>query len=146
MLTVWIPGTPKGQPRPRAFARGGKARVFDPGTAEGWKSAIAYAVRDSLAVESHDLPFSGPVHVTLKCWFPRPKSHYTKKGLRREAPTYHTAKPDSDNVLKAALDALTQIGVWTDDSQVCSLEVVKFYADETDHRLKVGAWLEVGRP
>ena len=40
------PGIPKGQPRPRAFSRNGHARVFDPGTAEGWKSAVAVAAQD----------------------------------------------------------------------------------------------------
>ena len=138
MIAVWIPGIPKGQPRPRAFARGGKARVFDPGTAEGWKSAIALAVLDAKLA---GLPLEGPLHVSLKCFFPRPKSHSTKRGLRPEAPVFHTSKPDADNVLKAALDALTHIGLWHDDSQVCSVRVLKSY-DAT----VPGTWLEVRRP
>lgn len=138
MISCWIPGTPKGQPRPRAFARGGKARVFDPGTAEAWKSAIATAVRDA---QPEGIPLDGPLHVSLKCYFPRPKSHYLKSGVRSTAPTYHTSKPDADNVLKAALDALTQIGLWHDDSQVCSVRVLKSY-DAT----VPGTWLEVRRP
>lgn len=44
-ITFFIHGDPKPQPRPRAFARrmGAKfvARVYDAGTAEGWKSQIA---------------------------------------------------------------------------------------------------------
>ena len=145
MIAVWIPGIPKGQPRPRAFARGGKARVFDPGTAEGWKSAIAIAVRDAIAQDPVPTPIDGPVHVELRCYFPRPKTHYTKRGLRPEAPTFHTSKPDSDNVLKAALDALTQMGLWRDDSQVCSVAVRKTYT-EIDGIAHAGTWLEVGRP
>lgn len=138
MFEVWIPGVPKGQPRPRAFSRAGKAHVFSPSTAEGWKSAIALAVLDA---KPAGLPLEGPLHVSLKCYFPRPKSHYLKSGVRPGAPTYHVGRPDADNVLKAALDALTQIGLWHDDSQVCSVRVLKSY-DAT----VPGTWLEVRRP
>ena len=53
-ITVRVYGEPKGQPRPRAFAKpigGGKfsARVYDAGTAEGWKSQIAQAFRQHCA-------------------------------------------------------------------------------------------------
>jgi hypothetical protein len=40
-ISIFVHGEPKGQPRPRAFARGGMVRMYDPATAEGWKSAIA---------------------------------------------------------------------------------------------------------
>jgi len=51
-ITFFVPGEPKGQPRPRAFARkmGDKfvARVFDAATAEGWKGAIAAVAQPSV--------------------------------------------------------------------------------------------------
>jgi Holliday junction resolvase RusA-like endonuclease len=40
----------------------------------------------------------------------------------------HTTKPDSDNCKKVFMDALTQIGMWGDDCQVCSWFGEKFYA------------------
>jgi Holliday junction resolvase RusA-like endonuclease len=40
----------------------------------------------------------------------------------------HTAKPDSDNALKAVMDCMTQLGMWRDDALVCSTIVEKFYA------------------
>jgi hypothetical protein len=52
VISFRVDGLPKGQPRPRAFARkmGDRfvARVFDAGTAEAWKSEIALAARPSL--------------------------------------------------------------------------------------------------
>ena len=118
-------GLPKGQPRARAFAIKGKVRMYDPGTAEGWKSAVAEAARpyiNAFAV--------GPVRLTIVFEFPRPKSHKRKNGdLRPDRPIFHTAKPDCDNAAKALMDALTQIGVWTDDAQVAELCVTKKYAD-----------------
>lgn len=129
-LSFFARGEPKGQPRPRAFAFRGKARVFDPGTAEAWKQAVVVALRDEYgAVETITVPVQ--VHISL--YFPRPKSHYrTGKNahLRRDdAPEYHTAKPDADNAAKAILDALTIAELWKDDAQVCRLTVIKLYAN-----------------
>jgi len=44
-IHFFVSGDPKAQPRIRAFAINGHARVYDPGTAEGWKSLIAVAAR-----------------------------------------------------------------------------------------------------
>ena len=129
-MTLWdlfVLGDPKGQPRPRAFARHGKARVYDPGTAEHWKSQIALAFPQTI------LMYSGPVAVTLHFGFVRPKSHYRKTGgLTKSAPIGHLNKPDLDNCVKAVFDALTTIGVWTDDTQVVDLCATKRYADPGD--------------
>ena len=116
-------GDPKGQPRPRAFHRGGMTRVYDPGTAEGWKSQIAVEALP----HKPETPIQGPVIVTLLFNFARPKSHSTSKGLRPTAPVYHTAKPDADNLAKAVLDCLTQLCFWGDDAQVAVLNVRKHY-------------------
>ena len=104
------------------------ARVFEAGTAEGWKSLIAAAAKP----HTPPVPILGPVRVELTFVFPRPKSHYrTGKNagvLRDDAPTWHTSKPDRDNLEKAVLDALTQLGgFWRDDSQVCAGSVSKRY-------------------
>jgi Holliday junction resolvase RusA-like endonuclease len=124
-------GEPKGQPRPRAFAMrtaGGKysARVFDAGTAEGWKSIVAEASRSACPPE----PISGPVRVGMTFGFRRPKSHLKSNGeTKGGAPNRHTSKPDADNLAKAVLDCLTQTGLWWhDDAQVAELRVLKEYA------------------
>jgi Holliday junction resolvase RusA-like endonuclease len=119
-VTVLVEGLPKGQPRPRAFAFKGKARVFDPGTAEGWKQQIAVAFAGRL-----EEPFLGPVLLEIDFMFPRPKHH----AKRTPAPSWFTSKPDTDNLAKAVMDALTQLRAWEDDSQVCVLMVRKRYAN-----------------
>lgn len=139
---IFIPCLVKGQPRPRAFARNGKARVYDSGTAEGFKGAIALAVRPFIPA----VPAEGPVALSLVCVFPRPKSHYTKKGLRPFSPEFHTSKPDSDNVLKAVCDALTGVGLWKDDAQVASVEVRKEYGAAPGCSLKVEMLTGSGAP
>ena len=133
MIKIRVHGEPKGQPRPRAFARrmgDGKfvARVFESGTAEGWKSLIAAEAAKHRPAE----PISGPVFVDAYFVFPRPKSHYRAgkhaHELRADAPAWHTSKPDRDNLDKALLDALTQLGgFWRDDCQVCAGVLQKSY-------------------
>jgi len=128
-VTFFATGDPKGQPRPRAFSRGGHVRVYDPGTAEGWKGQIAIACKSKIPAE----PIKGPVRIVLTFYFARPASHYftgKRRDVRRpDAPGAHLAKPDADNLAKAVLDAMTTLGFWRDDSQVCDLYVIKQYAD-----------------
>jgi Holliday junction resolvase RusA-like endonuclease len=118
-------GEPKAQPRPRAFARkfGNtySARVYDAGTAEGWKGLIAQEVRPLLPA----VPIDCPVRLDAVFLFDRPK-----RLLRKSDPAgrlLHTSKPDRDNLEKALLDCLTQVGVLADDCHVCAGEVRKYY-------------------
>jgi Holliday junction resolvase RusA-like endonuclease len=128
-ITLTVLGDPKGQPRPKAFSRGGHARVYDPGTAEGWKSQIAVAAKESGAV---GLMLDTPLKVEIHAYFKRPKSHYrsgkNSKMLKEAAPAFHTGKPDFDNLGKAACDALTHLGVWGDDAQIVDGKVTKRYS------------------
>jgi Holliday junction resolvase RusA-like endonuclease len=120
-------GTPKGQPRPKAFSRGGIASVYDPGTAEGWKGEVALAAKE----HKPEKPLEGPLKLTLNFVIPRPKGHFRTgkraSELREDAPIWHTGKPDADNFAKAVMDALTMLSFWKDDSQVAILEVRKGY-------------------
>lgn len=116
-----VQGIPKGQPRPRAFARAGHASVYDPGTAEGWKGAIALAARPFLPTT----PLNFPLRIDVAFFFPRPAKFMRKKDP--EYPISCTAKPDVDNALKAVINCLTTIGMWRDDALICSSTVEKFY-------------------
>jgi len=127
-ISFFVQGIPKGQPRPRAFARkiGGKfvARVYDAGTAEAWKSNIAVNSKPYIPAT----PLELPLMVALRFYMPRPKSHFGKKGLKESAPQIFVHKPDCDNLAKAVLDALTQLGFWKDDCQITTLNIKKRYA------------------
>lgn len=116
MKTVTVYGEPKAQPRPRATARGGFARVYNPSTADEWKQAIVDAARDQ------GEPFLGPVELSIRFDMPRPKH------MRGTEAKPHTVKPDIDNLVKAVMDALTTAIWWIDDAQVWSLRTSKKYA------------------
>jgi crossover junction endodeoxyribonuclease RusA len=138
MIIIEVTGTPKGQPRARAFYKPGLGvRMYDAGTAEGWKGQVAIAARSSLPA----VPMAGPLMVEIVFRFPRPKCHYrTGKHageLRPDAPYWHTVKPDRDNAEKAVLDCLTQIGMWRDDCQVCHGEVSKVWSETGGATIKI---------
>ena len=129
-------GIPKGQPRPRAFynKKTGRAGVFEQGTAEAWKGDVALAYN---AVRTP--PVSDPVYLVVRFFVPFPKrlAKAVEKG-----PIVHTAKPDIDNALKATMDALTQIGAWTDDALVYGVQAEKWYATRD---IAPGAEIEIHR-
>lgn len=118
---IEVSGDPKGQPRPRAFSRNGKARVFDSGTAEGWKAQIALAARDHLPAA----PITCPVRVDVEFYFRRPLRLMKKKSPPEFLP--HTAKPDVDNLFKSFADCLTQIGFFQDDAIIVETTIRKRY-------------------
>lgn len=104
MTSFWVSGMPKPQPRPRFSRRSG--RVYNPGTADGWKEAVMWSARAA----GVNKPFEGPVELRID--FQMGNSD-------------RCSKPDLDNLIKSSMDALTEIGAWKDDSQVCDLRCSK---------------------
>ena len=151
-LSFFVTGTPAGQPRVKATAFGGHARVYTPTMVvkDGFKrehpaTAWKRAVRDTASAEwaKAGLPpvkWSGPLCVNLTFYLPRPKSHYQSNGaLKPTAPMWCEQKPDRDNADKAVLDALTDMGLWGDDKQVCDGRIQKRYA-------AANPWIDDQRP
>lgn len=129
-----VDGEPKGQPRVRAVRRGSHAGVFTPGTADGWKSCVKMAALP----HRPEAPIDAAVGVRLIVLFKRPG-----RLMRAKTPAgrlRHTGAIDADNAAKAVLDALTDIGLWVDDRQVCELRVEKWYAAKGE---RTGAEIEV---
>jgi len=131
-------GLPKGQPRAKAVRFGNRARVYDPGTADSWKAAVKLASKEAGVSGLHT---THPIALKLAFIFPRPKSHHKggdfAKPVKDAAPRCHVAKPDTDNAAKAVMDALTDCGVWRDDSQVCALSVTKTYGLPSGCRITI---------
>lgn len=128
-LEFFAAGVPVGQPRGRPVAFRGKARIYDPGTANAWKQAVAAAAEPLLPKRPNALALLGPLSLLLVFTMPRPKSHLRKDGsIKAGAPKWHESKPDADNLAKAVMDVLSTLGVWYDDDQVADLYVKKLYA------------------
>jgi Holliday junction resolvase RusA-like endonuclease len=142
-ISAFIPGDPKGQPRPRAFARkmGSRhvARMYDSDVADGWKRAVDIAIRQVVIEARRAKPSEAAISVVLAFYFLRPKSHFDSKGrLRPAAPQRHTQKPDIDNLAKLVCDRVTRNGlIWRDDSQITIMTAMKFWSDTTAHGCQV---------
>ena len=140
-LKFFVPGTPQGQPRAKATRRGGFVRMYTPGSSDGWRNEVSkWARSEWVTWNLHSDALEGPLKVSLTFHMKRPKSHFTKKGLRRDAPSWHASKPDRDNLEKLVLDAITKIGIWKDDNQVCCGEVQKIY---TPIGAQDGCWISI---
>lgn len=134
-LTIWVPGTPVAQGRPRAFKdKAGNIRVFNPDKATAWKQVVATYAQQAIVSDGWTVPDSAePIHVDIVFTYRRPKS-----APKRNPPSYKTTRPDRDNLEKAILDALKWGGVFHDDSQVVRGSVWKVYTAD-----KEGAWIRI---
>lgn len=98
-----------------------------------WRDSAIHAAHQ--AMRAHDwaaFPVTEPVAVLARFIFPRPKSHYgTGRNagvVKPSAPTVHTSPPDSDKLMRAVGDVLTQSGLILDDRLIWSWEASKEYA------------------
>lgn len=116
-IHITIPGEPIAQGRPRISTQGGHVRAYDPAKSRDYKHYIRLAATQQMGAVP---PLEGPLAMGLEVYRPIPKS-FSKR--RREAAERGeirpTTKPDLDNYVKAAKDALNGI-VWRDDSQIVS--------------------------
>lgn len=96
-----------------------------------WRNLVADNARIAMNREKFT-QFSRDVPVSVRITFlmPRPQT------VKRHMPT---VSPDVDKLCRAVLDALTDAGVWVDDSQVVDLGATKIYTSG----IHVGAHITV---
>ena len=94
-----------------------------------WREAVKWAAIERMDRSKSEYggfgqeeAFAGAVTVDVDFYFIHPKT-----GKRR--PT-HSVKPDIDKVLRSTFDALTDAGVFEDDSRICSVQARKHYATQ----------------
>lgn len=116
---------PTPQLRPRVSSRGGYVRVYDPPKVKQFKNLLR-----SLAVHQYARPpLLGPLSVSLTFYRPVQSSiSKTERERRLSNQSKPVVKPDTDNYIKATLDALNGV-LWHDDSQIVKIEAEKKYSD-----------------
>jgi Holliday junction resolvase RusA-like endonuclease len=117
-LCIYVPGVPVGWQR---SGGNGKRRYTEPKTRAKEAEIAAYATCALIGRQ----PFTGAVRVEIIAWMPVPESWSAKKkAMAIEGKIRPTAKPDGDNVLKLALDALNGVA-WKDDAAVVDMACSK---------------------
>ena len=98
-LRLRIPGDPIAQARARATSIGGKARVYNPRNGAAWRKKVQ--IQTVARQEYRFSPYDGPVQVSCKFVFKRPKYHHVARDPKRSVRSkyqmaYHIVKPDFD--------------------------------------------------
>lgn len=120
-LTFVVNAVPVAQPRAKATAINGRARMYEAKKSHPIHDFKA-SVRMAASAVYQGAPVDSPLSLYLAFFFPRPSN---KKWKKRPMPAYsHTGKPDADNLAKAVMDALNKL-VWADDSCISDVRIRK---------------------
>lgn len=145
LIEVEIPGSPVGAARPRVTARG----TFMPPRHREWESRASTLARRAYGGRE---AYRGPVAVDVEAQVRRGKNRTPRElgGTQTRAEqavedsggiAWCATKPDLDNVVKLAIDALVKAGVLADDTQVVQLGSSKVWAPPLDGgRVMVRVW------
>lgn len=123
MVEFTVPGL-HGKDRPRTTKAG---HVYTPEATKDYEARIRWVWRS--ATQGKVPPLEGPVAVTLKAFYPIPQSApKAKRAKMLSGALRPQVKPDIDNVVKIALDALNGLA-YLDDKQVVRLQASKHYVE-----------------
>jgi len=109
---------PKPAPRPR-FSKYGTYNTSD---YTNYKNLLTLKIQDSIKFYTEK-----EVKLDLIFHMPIPKST-SVKNKKLLVGTYHTKKPDLDNLIKAVKDSM-ELVLFKNDSQVCNISAKKIYSD-----------------
>lgn len=132
MIHIVVPGIPVAKGRPRVGKVNGHARLFTPEKTVNYECRVADAGAEVMAGRA---PLQGPLELCVEAYFQVQKGASKRRlAIVAAGKDWHTSKPDADNVLKVAGDALNGI-VWRDDALVASARIIKLYS--TTPRLEI---------
>ena len=141
LLQFRVAGLPVTQGDHKAWKPPGApfARIADanPTKLKPWREAIRSTAVDALP--DGWVPLDGPVRVVFIFAMPRPAS----APKRRRTWPIKMRSGDWDKLARAASDALTDAGVWTDDARVVDGRVVKDYPGEHIAQMSPGVLIRI---
>lgn len=121
-IVIELAGVPQGKGRPRFVRSTGHA--YTPAKTRHYESDLRLAAQEAMAGRP---PLDGPCKVTIEALLGVPASWSgSKQRAALGGLIACTTRPDIDNYLKAALDALIAI-VFRDDNQVVEAVIRKLF-------------------
>jgi len=120
-ITFSVHGTPAPQGSKRHLGNG--VMIESSKKVKPWRQDVKFQAIDK---KPADWDTTAPMILSVIFRFPRPKSHFNKRGLSPSAPQHCTSarNGDLDKLLRSTNDALTGI-LFDDDRQVISIDATK---------------------
>lgn len=127
--SITVPGQPIGKARARTVRLpNGQVRSYTPAKTKSWETCAASEARQQLG--PHYKTMTGPVELTVIAYMEIPTSWPPwKREAAINQEIHPTSKPDLDNIVKAAKDAMNGI-LWVDDCQVVYTGSGQRYSEE----------------
>ena len=123
-IEIVITGKPVPKGRPQAFRFGNGIKMRTPKKTANWEEDARMVARH---VMKDRPPLIGPLSLSVRVVIaPAYSWAGWKKGATLSGEMKPTSKPDLDNVVKAAKDAMNGI-LWIDDAQVVRLSAAKTF-------------------
>lgn len=139
MIKLILPIEPVAQARPRARRFGRGIRLYDPPKTAKFKRSLHKLAKASY----HGKPLDGELEVTVIFGRAVQKSISKKeRKLRLLGRHRPIVKPDLDNYIKSALDALTGV-LWVDDNAIVKLIAEKRYMEQPKIEIEVRSMTNV---
>jgi Holliday junction resolvase RusA-like endonuclease len=122
LLQFRVAGTPTTRGSYAAVIRGSKPVLVESSNTNTrrWMAAVTAAAKVAMFEAGHPARLGGPLRVVLLVALPRPAAQKYPR-------PWHRNSGDVDKPARAALDAITNAGVWADDGLVMDLRIVKDY-------------------
>lgn len=128
---------PVQQKRPRVTTICGRPRVYDKKEVKEFKKELADLAKTYMEMNSIEKFEEKPLKVVVEFGRPVQKSISAKERERRlSGEVLPTVKPDLDNYIKSALDALNGVA-WDDDRFIVNIHAKKVYAENGYIKIKV---------
>lgn len=139
MIKLILPIEPVAQARPRARRFGKGIRLYDPPKTATFKRKLHKLAKASY----HGKPLDGELELTVIFGRAVQKSISKKERKLRLLGCHRpTVKPDLDNYIKSALDALTGV-LWADDNAIVKIVAEKRYMEQPRIEIEVRSMTNV---
>jgi len=141
-IVIRVAGEPVPKGRPRiGRGPGGHPMAFTPAHTRQYENQLRYNAQ--LAMDGRPM-LEGALRMSVVACLPVPRSWSERKRQKALAGIIHpTSRPDADNFLKIAADALNKL-VFADDSQIVRMAVSKIYSTAPSLMITVSQLGEAG--
>lgn len=134
-IAFTVHGTPAPQGSKRHVGNG--VMIESSKRVKPWREAVKHAALDAMGDDWQQI--TGPVHLIVAFYRQRPKGHYgtgrNADKVKESAPTWKATAPDLSKLIRSTEDAITDAGLWRDDSLVASITASDSWAEVS------GAWV-----